>query len=634
MNAVQPTNVPLVPIRQAVFGPLVRKRVRRLMYALFALYATGVALSLTDISPFWTAFGLGLQFPGAGFLYVGGWLGIPLFLLTLVLFGLAFFAWFGAGMIVAPPAVWLAAAAGAGWLARPDSWTTMSAVVPAVVASGAVLVVYKRWQQHKSELMRAEERNRYLAVAVPAKRDLDIEAGAEMSDEELASLRYLLELGLQPVEMFDGFEFRDQFQSAATRYQIDYAQYGLAIAQYTRTPAFRGYMQQAQANLIEKKLDKRIWSYWFWENLWGNFRLNPDPIAFDNVMYSGNTAMMLGLYETINQHSRFCEPESLPFRWNAKRAFAYDFHSMCEALADNYRRSDLGMMVCEPNWLYNMCNCIGMTGLMLHDRLHGSNYIEELFPRTRQSLHEEFLTGDGRCVAIRSSRFGITLPNLTSMTSDANFIWYLNALDPAHADRLWTILRHEFAKLTPEGELDLVLVGPDKLDIGNYKSGVDMGGCTVLMETAAEMGDLELWRALKSYIEGRYSHHTVEGVRRFDVSAMLNIVYVMALFARPNVWRDMVTRGIPQAWQKGPLLAEAKYPDVLVTRAVSDGKDLDLVLRPGNGSRRVQLGIERLVPNTRYDVRGLDSSLVADVQGRASLELDLAERRSLRLVAS
>jgi hypothetical protein len=45
-----------------------------------------------------------------------------------------------------------------------------------------------------------------------------------------------------------------------------------------------------------------------------------------------------------------------------------------------------------------------------------------------------------------------------------------------------------------------------------------------------------------------------------------------------------------------PIVAEVAYPDVLVARAVTDGTNLDVVLRPGNGGGRTAIAVERLKP--------------------------------------
>ena len=39
--------------------------------------------------------------------------------------------------------------------------------------------------------------------------------------------------------------------------------------------------------------------------------------------------------------------------------------------------------------------------------------------------------------------------------------------------------------------------------------------------------------------------------------------------------RDLVADGLPAAWREGPLLETVEYPDVLVSKAVSDGAALD-----------------------------------------------------------
>ena len=60
-----------------------------------------------------------------------------------------------------------------------------------------------------------------------------------------------------------------------------------------------------------------------------------------------------------------------------------------------------------------------------------------------------------------------------------------------------------------------------------------------------------------------------------------------------NTIRDMVNRGLPEAWAKGPILADAVYPDVIVGRAVTDGTALELVLHPGAGTVRSDIGLDR-----------------------------------------
>lgn len=93
-----------------------------------------------------------------------------------------------------------------------------------------------------------------------------------------------------------------------------------------------------------------------------------------------------------------------------------------------------------------------------------------------------------------------------------------------------------------------------------------------------------------------------------------------------------MTKGLPEAWKTGPLLAEATYPEVIVTRAVSDGLALRLVLRAGGEPIRTRLGFARLAPGRRYRVVQTAQRLTADAEGRASLDFDLDARSELDLV--
>jgi Linalool dehydratase/isomerase len=120
----------------------------------------------------------------------------------------------------------------------------------------------------------------------------------------------VLDLALQPHESWQGFFFvrPEQFREGAVRYQLNFISYTAAMYQYSCAPAFTGYAAEAQRNVIAKMLCRPVWSYWAWENAWGNLRWNPDPIINDNVMYSGYLGLMLGLYETDRPR---CAPYAL-----------------------------------------------------------------------------------------------------------------------------------------------------------------------------------------------------------------------------------------------------------------------------------------------------------------------------------
>ena len=169
-------------------------------------------------------------------------------------------------------------------------------------------------------------------------------------------------MALQPLDRFDGFVQIEQYLLSALRYQLNYTSYCVGDGAVHPDPGFTGYLAEAQANLIEKMRDKRVWGYWAHECLIGYQRWNPDPIAFANVMYTGFFGVMLGLYETLHPDRRFSQPGALTLRWSEDTAYPYDFRSLCEAIVHNMDISKHDpLYACEPRFIYPMCNTFSLT---------------------------------------------------------------------------------------------------------------------------------------------------------------------------------------------------------------------------------------------------------------------------------
>lgn len=90
--------------------------------------------------------------------------------------------------------------------------------------------------------------------------------------------------------------------------------------------------------------------------------------------------------------------------------------------------------------------------------------------------------------------------------------------------------------------------------------------------------------------------------------------------------------GPPASALREPLLADARYPDVLVARAFSRGDNLELVLYPGGAPGVRRLGLERLKPGRADRVRGAgERRLVADANRTARLDVPLSGRTALEI---
>ncbi len=620
----------LIPERRHPSGPATRARKRRTFAILGAAWVIGGLLVALDASVGWKAFGLGLFWPGGGFLYTSD----PVLAgVSVVAFVASIGLWWGLGPFLAPPTVWLAAAALASQRAGTGIWEWAEIGVPAILGGLLLALLVGQQLAFRRARRRGRERNEQLAqVTFPISNQPTAPPVSESTPEDLAALRYALDLGLQPISEWDGFHTIDQFRESALRYQLQFLQYAVAMSQYTRTPAFTGYVSEAQRNAIEKMLDPRVWRYWRWENLWGNLRWNPDPVVRDNVMLSGYWAVMVGLYEAMTGDDRYTEPGSLTFRNGEREVYSYDFPRLAEVMRANMNGSIFCMFPCEPNWIYPFCNSYALNTVILDDRLHRGGQDGEIVSRFREAFDRDFLQPDGRVVGIRSGRFGFNIPS-TVTVSDAVLTFWLNPGLPDVAQRLWWIMRHSTVKPQADGDLLPAQRLWDFIDPGNYEIGKDTFSRGAVYLAASEMGDDEIAAAASASIDEQEPVEEVGGVRRYPhASVYSNVQHVLARFTRKNAIREMVAFDLPEAWQTGPRLAEAAYPDVLVARAVTDGEALSLVLRSGGKGGRQRLRVERLTPGLRYRASGgVEDSIVADARGQAFVEIDLDGRHELRL---
>jgi hypothetical protein len=514
-------------------------------------------------------------------------------------------------------------------------------VVPAVAAG----VVAGGWALRERGFRRArkrrEQRNAYLAQVAsrangqgPAGTSVQVTptgaaraAVPELSADELAFSRFLLDRALQPVDQFDGFDKIEQFQTSSIRYQVTTIGHALSTLQYARTPAFHGYLSAAQRNLIAKWQERICWAYWAKESVWGHLKYNPDPIPRDNIMTSGWLAYQMASYISNTGDRRYSQPGSITFAHPRGQRYEYDFHSICRVLARNFEASDFTLFPCEPNWIYALCNGYGVLPLPVHDRLYGTDYCERVLPRFRKHFEDEFMSVDGRTVGIRSSLTGFSIPAMTSVLSDCAVIWQFSPIFPDLARSLWEIVRKEWIHLPASGPVQMQLQGWDKIDTGNYKR-VPATAFAAIRWAAAEMGDTELASRLAQDAESQLEPVTERGVKRYaNASVLSNAALFGAQAATPGAHRMRISSGLPQAWMDGPVLEGARYPDVLVARAVSDGRNLELVLRPGTNANRQRLGIGRLRPGAAYTAHGaVQDAIVANADGTAELDIDLRGR--------
>jgi hypothetical protein len=622
-----------LPTPRRALGPVTARRMRRALLWYAASWVLGVLLVVLGPGPGLTAAGLGLIVPGGGFLLAGS---VGFAVLTLAVFALALVVWWFAGVLVLPPLVWLAGAALAGIFTDSAMWPWARVAVP--VAGPALLAVayLTHRVRHAGQVRVGRELNERLAgvrftISGPPPLDAPLPV-AEHTPTDLAHLRYGLDLALQPLDRFDGFVMLDNYREAAVRYQINTLSYALSMAQFTRTPAFSGYLAEAQRNAIEKMLLRRVWGYWGRENAWGNLSLRRDPVDNrENIMLTGWHGTMVGMYEALND-DRYSRPGALTYRWSDDEDYPNEFGTLAASIHRNMLGANYTLFPCEPNWVYTICNTFGINTLASHDRLHGTRYLNDLLEPLRTAYDTEFLRPDGRVVGVRSTHLGLSWNFWAGVAVQLSTTFWLHPALPEIAQRTWWLLRERSLRQA-DGRLALPLGASDRVDPGDYTLGRDTFGQFATVMAAREVGDERYAADGLATVEAREPVDEANGARKYtEASTLTNCYGLLGRFGRHNGLRDLIAFGAPTMWTSGPRLAEAAYPDVQVARAVTDGQALDLVLRPGAGPVRASLGLDRLAPHGQYRVQGTGAeTITADARGRALVDVDLADRHVLRI---
>jgi hypothetical protein len=619
--------------RPAPNGPVTARRLRRTALVYGTLCLIGLVPILLQMAPSWQAAGLGLWLPGAGFVAVGGW-AVALFPVTLVLFALSVIAWFWAGAVIAPILVWGGAAVTAGAMADAAGGPAAHIIVAFIVGTAAVLLRSRGAAVRKKGEKVFAERLAFLPQSLAEVAEQTARAPdpttREMTPDQLASLRYVLDRALQPIEAFNGFDIIDQFQPAALRYQLNHMGYALGVAQGAYTPSFQGYMGAAQRNLIEKYLLRRVWDYWVYESCWGHFNFTDfDPAANDNIMLTGWFGAHVGQYMLNSGDRRYAEVGSLTFRLNRKTAYPHDLHTINRSITHNQDGADFYLYPCEPNWIYPVCNHYGMTSLAVHDAVFGTTFAADRLPKWIEMLDTEFTNAQGSIIGLRSQHTGLEVPFPVGETTYSVFE---NCFAPERARRQWAIARKDLEQCLVEddqGRPRLKLPGKG-LDPGNYKTGFVYTYASVLIG-AREFGEDRIAEAAERGLEVDCGGVNVDGVTRYaGGSNLANADVVLGKLMRTGDFRRSFVEGPPKCALEGPVLAEAIYPDVLVARAFSDGENLDLVLYPGRpdeGAGTQTIRLERLKSGRDYSVAGASPGrFTADPDGTAHLDVALVGR--------
>jgi hypothetical protein len=630
------------------YGPEMNARRKVFLKFFILLWTIGLIPSLInwftslDVPPVLTATGLGFLIPGGGFLALGTVHGI---IVGLLIFGAFYLAgletYFLFGDFILPTALWLLGASG-GLLAgkNPPLWEPLGPLV--TIGFTAVVTCYFSLRVRGIISFLKNSRRKRLATfeesinRVESKLSREIESDErELSEESVRASRYLYDLCLSG----QGWRYFDRMylpSLAGLYYQFSYVGYQFMTLQCKYMPNFHGYLSEAQRFLIESYTKPRICQYWKWLSLAGYQTWNPDPAKHGNVMLTGWAFALIAGYEANTGDLRYSEPGALKFKpwYHFDKTYDHSTTEIIESFEHQFATEPSTLIPCEPRLQFPVCNSYAMAAMLVYDRFHHTNHTEKIYDKFIRALSEEFVEMNGDVAMKRYQLTGMRIDRMMnpigSTFGNVAIAQAYNPIYPGLAKRSYAFVRDEMLEIR-DGVACLKGIDWNKmLDMGTqtYNPG---GVIAMLLINALEFGDYEMAEALRN-TEKKFLVPSKLRFKYKGVSVVGMATLAAARWSRKDEWKDTILKGPPAAAYTGPLLADCSYPGVLVAKAFSHGKDLEMVLYNGTEKKEQKLSLERLDKDRFYLVRETGQKIHADSQGKAVLDCMLDGRTPVTLI--
>ncbi len=578
------------------------KRQRKLYRLYGCLYLLGAFLyALSDAT---RPLGAAMIMPAGGFWVQGSY---GLCALTLCAFALTLIFWAGAGNVVLPLLLWCAT------LFYPYEQATGDATILFILPPAVILCfeVYKFIARIQGKRIRQRINAAYepdYIVSTPSD---------ELSLEQVQDMRLLLDRALQEVESFNGFERTDQFQTGAVRYQVNFISYALSVVQQHYCPAATAYLQDAQHKLLRKQELHKVWKYWALENAWGNLKLGADPIKQDNIMYSGFVALQMLLQPNRDENMntlRCTHPDG--------QRFHYTIHEMIERLVAQYQHAFYGLLPCEPNWIYPLCNMMTACAIQAYDARYGTQHWASVQAHFEGALESDYIAANGAIIPFRSSYTGFAAPNVGGLVAQAFPCLFMHSILPQTARRQWKRLRYVLRNKNLKRACWAI-------DVGNYHpsraSSYAASACA-----AQEMGDGAMAGELLTLFDASYPRTLKEGAAHYEGAS---------LWAHANVFmaRVMGKGGFAELVQaphrhEGLHLSQIDYDHASIAKARCVDGALYLVLYPAHDTLVTQILISGCVSHKAYILN--DKRIMADEDGNIDCDVMLDGRTEIIVKAA
>ena len=199
-------------------------------------------------------------------------------------------------------------------------------------------------------------------------------------------------------EGWEGWDLEKTGEWDSYRYSLAHVGYATALHQQLNTPIYNGVSCQILNNVLQRYRRYEVWEYWSDSDQHnppfcqmsseGNC---PDPIKYQNVMYSGHLANLIGLYEKTCQDYTYSEA-GWDFAWNDS-SIHYNASQLMGITQRQVLNNPTGGVACEPGMVFSICNNYPRAAFILYDQIHGTQYSNSN-PKWQKFLEESAIRND------------------------------------------------------------------------------------------------------------------------------------------------------------------------------------------------------------------------------------------------
>ena len=357
-------------------------------------------------------------------------------------------------------------------------------------------------------------------------------------------------------------------------------------------------------------------------------RYNPDPVygnGSSNMMYKGYLLEQLGHCRVISGDPKYDETREMVYDDTIRYQYSSEQIAslMCEqhrAPGDEQGTSMRFGIDCEVGKVFPICVSVGGLGLLLHDRIHGTEYADA-YREWLDFGKTTWIAGGSNadepyewCPPYydRDLNYGLNRPEHQAAVFWVSVALQVSPFDRPFAERLYESAFHRYGRREPDGSLHLILskelVGDAILD--------DTWGNAAAIACAHEFGDTERLAQLRTYFANRYEPTYADG--EFYYQWGLREAWPRGI---PNHWTALTYAGGPGSAHRmyhepnmkkfeQPTLCGVDYPNLAVRQAFYDETrgELAIAITPGSDASQVGVGttirvcnLTTQTPNVRQD---------------------------------